>query len=190
MKSACMLGAAVLAFAGPTPCIANPLKSAYSTIEPASCKVLSRHQDRTSWSCPGLPGYPIWLEMTGRRTFVSVGDNGSSRRAGRQTLPWPNTPFAGTTERATLEWRIKQRGGRTVPHATILRYYTSKGGAKGQMLVVMRVTPDEACHVAHVDASGNPSAIATARSIADEKAPSFDCKSQPSSIAAPEWNPR
>lgn len=185
MKSACILGAAALAFAGPTPAMANPLKSVYSTIEPASCKVLSRNVERTSWSCPGLPGYPVWLETRAMRTFVSVGGNGPSRRAGRQTLPWPNTPFSSSIERATLEWRIKQRGGRTVPHATILRYFTGKEGTNRQMLVVMRVTPDEACHVAHVVASGQASAIAVARSIADAKAPSFDCKSQPTVIGAP-----
>jgi hypothetical protein len=86
---------------------------------------------------------------------------------------------AGTSGRATLEWRFVKRNGKVVPYATIQRYFTKSGSRSGEVLVVTKVTPSEDCHVAHIDALANPDAIALARSIADKEARAFDCASEP-----------
>ena len=48
----------------------------------------------------------------------------------------------------------------------------------GDVLVISKVTPEETCHVAYIDALANADAIALARRIADAEARSFDCRSR------------
>lgn len=170
---------AIAAMSGET--AAYPLKSLYTTIDlKADCRVLKKHQDGNSWTCKGLDGWPVYVAEGDLRYFVSVGTGADKRRAATQTIPRFNTVFKGGSNRATLEWRIHTAGGKSVPHATILRYYWSSDGAKGQQLVVMKVTPTETCHAARINAA-MPEALALARKIADEDARAFDCSGEPAS---------
>lgn len=158
---------------------ANPLKSLYTTIDLKSdCRVLKQHKDGNSWTCKGLEGWPVYLAEGDLRYFVSVGRSAEKRRAATQTIPSFNSIFKGQSNRATMEWRIHTAGGKSVPHATIVRYYWSTDGMKGQQLVVMKVTPAETCHAAHINAA-MPEALALARKIADEDARAFDCSGEP-----------
>ena len=61
----------------------------------------------------------------------------------------------------------------------LLRYFTAVDSAKGEVLVVSRITATEACHVAYIDALATPEAIVLARRVADERARSFDCRDEP-----------
>ena len=49
-------------------------------------------------------------------------------------------------------------------------------GKRGSTLVVTKLGQDDACHVAYVEATGNPQANEQARAIADRDARSFRCK--------------
>ncbi|HEX2337898.1 MAG TPA: hypothetical protein VHI72_15625 [Hyphomicrobiaceae bacterium] len=168
--------AAVLA-AGPA--AANPVKSLYTTVELKSCKPLKRHKDGDAWRCEGLPGYPVYVAAGDLRQFVSAGKNAEYRRAATQTLGPFNTIFENGHQRATIEWRFALRAGVQIPYATIVRYHTSRQGRSGDVLVISKVTPQESCHVAYIDALANADAIALARRVADEQARTFDCRQEP-----------
>jgi hypothetical protein len=163
----------------PVTAAANPLKSQYTTIDLKACAKLKAHPDGTSWRCPGLPGYPVYVAEGDLRTFVSVGAGAEKRRAAEQTLGPFNTIFAAGSRRATLEWRFNRKGGALVPYATILRYYTKNDTDRGEVLVVTKVSPAQTCQVAYIDALATPEPMVLAHRIADETARSFDCGKEP-----------
>lgn len=167
-----------LAWAGEAVAV-RPAKSLYTNIDLRQCARLKHHPDGDTWRCAGLPGYPILIAEGDLRFFLSFGRNAEKRRAAEQTLPAFNTPFAGRSKRATVEWRFDMREEKPVPYAAIVRYFTAVDGAKGEALVVSRVTATEACHVAYIDALATPEAIVLARRIADERSRSFDCRNEP-----------
>ena len=162
----------------------SPLKSQFTTIELSDCTVTRQHPDGNAWSCDGLPGYPVYIAEGDLRVFMSFGPQGEQQKAATQTLPPFNTVFKDNRNRITIEWRYVRRGGRDQPYAAIVRYFTTRDATRGQVLVVTRISDRDACHVAYVDALANPSAIALARSVADELARTFDCKAGPSVIGA------
>ncbi|MBS0241877.1 MAG: hypothetical protein JSS20_06845 [Proteobacteria bacterium] len=164
------------------PVAANPLKSLYTTIELKDCRQVRQHPDGSTWLCPGLEDYPVLIGEGDNRTFVAVGPEAEKRRAAKQTLPAFNSLFRKAQSRATIEWRIVRREGRALPFATIQRYFTSDGSRSGEVLVVTKVTAQEECHVAYIDALANPQAIVLARTVADRDARSFDCKAEPQRV--------
>jgi hypothetical protein len=165
-----------------TPVSAFPAKSRYTTIDLSTCRVIKKDADGARWICKGLPGYPVYVAEGDLRMFVSMGTKPESRRAASQTLRAFNSLFTGKTKRATIEWRFVKLGSRDVPYATILRYETQNDAAKGQILIVSKVSPTEACHLAYVDAIANSDAIELARKSADDTARIFDCASDPKSV--------
>ncbi len=166
----------------------SPLKSQFTTIDLAACDVLRRDGRASVWSCSGLPGYRVYIAETvsssGSKVAMSFGPKADQQRAAAQTLDPSNSLYRDKRQRITVEWRHVRRNGRDLPYATIVRYFTKQGGARGQVLVVTRVGETEACRMALIDALANPSAIALARSIADELARSFDCKGEPATYGA------
>lgn len=170
---------AAMAAAMPASGHANPLKSQFTTIELKSCTKLKTHPDGSAWRCRGLPGYPVYVAEGDLRTFVSVGTDAEKRRAAEQTLGPFNTIFPAGSRRATLEWRFNRKGGTLVPYATILRYYTKNDTGRGEVLVVTKVSPAQTCQVAYIDALAMSEPIVLAHRIADETAPSFDCRKEP-----------
>jgi hypothetical protein len=74
-----------------------------------------------------------------------------------------------------LEWRVQKEGNRFRPVATILRYKWDSDIGEGSTLVITKLGRDDACHVASVDATGNPKANEQARAIADRDAVRFVC---------------
>ncbi len=154
-----------------------------TTIELSKCQSVRRDTAvGKAWTCPGITGYPVSLSEVDDRTFLSVGPKPEQRRAARQTLRAPNTLFAGGAIRATIEWRVAQLGpgkARVKPYATIVRYTTARDTARGQVIIVSKVTPTETCHVALIDALANADALALARAIADTSASTFDCSKPP-----------
>lgn len=158
---------------------ASPLKSQFTTLDLASCTVLREHQDGNAWRCDGIPGYPIFIAEGDDRFFMSFGAKGQQSKAARQTIKAFNSPFRDKRNRATVEWRYTRKDSVDQPFAAIVRYFTSRDGAKGQVLVVTRISADEVCHMAYIDALATQSAIALARSAADELARTFDCRDEP-----------
>ncbi|KAB2910649.1 MAG: hypothetical protein F9K29_24470 [Hyphomicrobiaceae bacterium] len=171
------LAIALAIIAGPA--AASPLKSLYTTIDLKACKQVKRHQDGGAWRCEGLPGYPVYVAEGDLRHFVSVGADAEKRRAAKQTLGPFNSIFEHGSNRATIEWRFVRQAERQIPYATIMRFHTSGGGRRGDVLVVSKVTERETCHVAYIDSLANHDAIALARKIADSKARTFDCRNEP-----------
>jgi hypothetical protein len=164
------------------------IKSRFTTVELKSCEVIKLDTEGGAWTCKGLGGYPVYIAEGDLRQFISFGANGKSRRAATQTLKSFSSVFAPGHSRATIEWRFRRADGRDVPYATIVRFYTASGSSKtkgdannadsarGEVLVVSKVTPTEACQLALIDARANPDAIILARSAADELSAAFDCK--------------
>lgn len=183
-RALAMLLGASLTFLGLVPAAANPVKSLYTTIELKTCKQVRRHRDGGAWLCEGLAGSPVYVAEGDLRHFVSVGDNAQKRRAATQTLGAFNTIFEKGSDRATVEWRFNRRGEKQIPYATIVRFHTSKGSRKGDVLVVSKVSPTETCHVAYIDALANQDAITLARFVADNQARTFDCRNEPHSEGA------
>ncbi len=171
-----------LALAPPAAAVLTRAKSRFTTIDLHTCKVLARHRDGGAWRCEGLQGYPVYLAEGDLRSFMSFGHDAEKRRAATQTLSAFNSPFEGKTQRVIVEWRVTTRDGKAIPYATIVRYVTSDGTASGQVLVVTRVTPTEACRMVVVDALANADAIVLARQFADERAASFDCRNEPTVV--------
>src|SRR5262249_15007512 len=132
------------------PAAANPVKSLYTTIDLKTCKQVRRHRDGGAWLCEGLAGAPVYVAEGDLRHFVSVGENAEKRRAAAQTLGAFNTIFEKGSDRATVEWRFNRRGEKQIPYATIMRFHTSRGNRKGDVLVVSKVSPTETCHVAYI----------------------------------------
>lgn len=184
MVRARVVALAMAGFVAATPAAASPVKSLYTTVELGTCKRVSRHRDGGAWLCKGLAGLPVYVAEGDLRQFVSAGANAGKRRAATQTLGPFNSMFERGSDRATIEWRFDRRGDRRLPYAIIVRFHTSQEGRRGDVLVVMKVAESETCHVAYIDALANQNAIALARFIADEKARSFDCRSDPQAEGA------
>jgi hypothetical protein len=161
------------------PAAANRVKSLYTTVDLKACKRIARQREGGAWLCSGLGGLPVYVAEGDLRQFISVGANAQKRRAATQTLGPFNSIFETGSDRATIEWRFDRRGDRQIPYATIVRFHTSMNGRKGDVLVVSKVSDEETCHVAYIDALANRDAIALAREIADRQAKTFDCRSRP-----------
>lgn len=173
-------GMAMLAVIGyTTPASAREPTSLYTTIDLDTCRVTRRHRDGNTWSCNGLPGYPVMYAEGDLRAFVSVGGTPGKRQAAEQTLGPFNSIFIGRSRRATIEWRVHSQDGKAIPHATILRYYTRNDTGQGEVLVIMKVTERDTCQAALIDALAESEAVAMARQIADGAARTFDCKDEP-----------
>lgn len=153
----------------------DAMRSKVTTIDLKACKVLGRHRDGSSQICPGLGSYKVYVAEGDLRFFVAAGPKPEKTRGAGQTLRPFNTIFKGRSSRASIEWRFGAQPAQA-PYATILRYFTDLDGTKGEVLVVSKVSTDQSCQIAMIDALANPNALELARSIADERAPGFDCQ--------------
>ena len=165
-------------------------RSVYTALDLKSCTVLkAASAEGSSWLCPGLPGYPIYLAEGDDRMFFSAGPDPQKRRAAEQTLKAFNSVFIAGSGRATVEWRIPRTSRKAQPFASILRFYTSSEAARGQVLVVSKITPSETCHAALIDAEANPDANERARLAADTTVRAFKCTAEPAVEGARGKNP-
>lgn len=167
----------------------NPPRSRFTTIDLKTCQVTKRHRDGNTWVCNGLRSYPVLYAEGDLRAFFSFGAEPAKRQAAQQTLAPFNTIFEKPGRRATVEWRFRRIGGADVPYAAIMRVFTSRDGARGEVLVVTKVSPTEACHMAYIDAKATPEAIALARSAADEMAAGWPCTNPPRVLGATGQSP-
>lgn len=159
--------------------LVRPQRSFMTTIELKSCRSISNPSEGRAWLCKGLDGYPVYYAEGEGRMFLSLGFKPMNRKAASQSLKAFNTLFEGRHARAPIEWRVYFKDNRPQPYAAIVRTFTTRAKQKGEVIVVLRVTPDETCMVAKIDALATPGAIALARQIADGAARKFDCRNDP-----------
>ena len=145
--------------------------SVYTDVDTSVCQLVSEAEEGdgewATFRCGGIQGLAVFVTEADLRFALGYGPDWQRQKSNSQFL----SPF--NTIGKKLEWRLQD--GRVV--ATILRYFTDEGsgGRKGQILVVSKVTKDEACHVAYVDALANKGANQLARWAADFAALAFDC---------------
>jgi hypothetical protein len=156
------------------PAGAGEISSLYTSLDlEKKCKLVKTFPNEGGsalWDCKGHKGLRVRVAEGDLRFFVSFGENAENQTAAHQTLILFNYIHK------TLEWRVERTGGAWIPFATILRYYWDSDGRKGQTLVVTKIGKNDACHVAHILATGNEHANKLARKIADKRARGFDCK--------------
>jgi hypothetical protein len=179
VRLACLTVSLLVLWYGPAGSV-QQVKSLYTAVDLAACKAAGRDGRGEARLCEGLPGYPVYVLVGERGTYLSVGLDAEQRRAASQTLKSFNTLFEKGGLRTTVEWRFVVRDEQTVPYATIVRYFTHDATGAGEVLVVTRVTDSEACHVALIDALANLDAIVLARKLADTVARSKPCPEVPS----------
>jgi hypothetical protein len=162
------------------------IKSRFTTIELKTCDAQPKGgTPATGWVCKGLAGYPVYVGVDDARQAVGFGAGAKSSRAAAQSLQAESTIFDGARHRPTVEWRFRRSEGRDVPYATIMRFYTSSGASRGEVLIVTKVTATDACQMARIDARANPDPLILARSVADELSAAFDCATdQPRTVGA------
>ncbi|CAN5352925.1 hypothetical protein BH11PSE4_BH11PSE4_21190 [soil metagenome] len=128
--------------------------------------------------CAGPKGIVVLKQEDDLRETVSVGR--SAKAAALEPAAGQGFgPFNSTGE--TVEWRLGAKGK---PFAMIQRWLIADNDDPGkdgrpqtkQMLVVTRLPPGAACHVAYIDVKANPDANELARKAADESASKFDCR--------------
>lgn len=157
-------------------------QTAASTTTPLNLKACSykagkADEDYGEWRCSGYAAIPIVIRGGDQRSYVSFGANARNEPAMKQTL----ASFNG--EGKAIEWRgERSANGKVKPYATIMRWSTTVTQddgkvARGQVLVVTRLSPGPVCHVGYVDAIDNLNGFALAQKIADESARNFDCSS-------------
>jgi hypothetical protein len=152
---------------------AQEISSVYTPLDLRKCKDVTPADAKeygTIWRCEGYEGIPVRVAEGDLRIFVSFGPRAETQSAANETLPQFNT--VGDK----LEWRVAKAGDRFRPFATILRYKWDSDNGEGSTLVITKLGSDDSCHVAYLDATGNPKANEQARAIADRDAPNFICK--------------
>jgi hypothetical protein len=155
------------------PAQAQEISSLYTPLDLKKCKDVTPADAKeygTIWRCEGYEGLSVRVAEGDLRIFVSYGPKAETQTAANETLPQFN--MIGDK----LEWRVAKEGERFRPFATILRYKWDSDNGEGSTLVVTKLGHDDACHVAYVDATGNPRANEQARAIADRDAVKFVCK--------------
>lgn len=167
-----LLAAAALGLSSSAAC-AEEISSVYTPLDFAKCKDATPDDMKEYGSvsiCPGHDGIDVRVAEGDLRIFVSYGPNAATQTAAYETIP----QFNSIGE--TLEWRGAKETGTWSPFATIVRFRWDVDGKKGSTLVVTKLGKDDACHVAYVEATGNPHANDQARMIADRDARAFRCK--------------
>jgi hypothetical protein len=171
--------AVLLICAGLDCAAAQSVGSSYSSTAPKACRQIgkpSQLDGSTTRLCPGKDGLMVLIAEDDLREIVSVGRNRKVAAEEPAAKVWFG-PF--NSSETTVEWRAA--GAK--PFAIIQRWHIADGSdldKQGRpntraMLVVTRLPPGPACHVAYVDAAANPTANELARKAADDFARSFTC---------------
>jgi hypothetical protein len=150
--------------------------SSYTSAAKKDCRITNTGEVSSASVCPGKAGLIVLVTEEDLRQAVSVGRD----RKAAENEPAAHQGFAPfNSANATVEWRAVD--GK--PFAIIQRWLLAdrdapdKGGGptdKG-LLVVTRLPPGAACHVAYVDVAANPNPNELARKAADEIARDFKC---------------
>lgn len=158
---------------------AGEISSAYTDIDiEKGCSVFAASEEEGPFAnlvCNGWQGYPVLIFSGDLRESVFYGFPPGT------DLPWESfSAFNSTGGR--IEWRIEKDGQRSVPFATIHRWFVNADpenpDRRTEVLIVEKVgqvDKRDGCAVGLVPAAGNPQANEAARRIADERARDFEC---------------
>jgi hypothetical protein len=158
---------------------AGEISSAYTDIDTRkSCSVFSSNEEGGEFAnlaCNGWNGYPVLIYAGDLRESVFYGFPPEGE------LPWESFAAFNTTG-SRIEWRIETDDSRSVPFATIHRWFVNADpdnpDKRTEVLVVSKVgslDQRDGCAVGLVLATGNPAANEAARKVADDRARSFVC---------------
>ncbi|MEW9805917.1 hypothetical protein ABUE31_07980 [Mesorhizobium sp. ZMM04-5] len=162
--------------------VAGEISSAYTDVDtPKTCAVFaSAEEGDGDWAnmiCAGWRGYPVLIYAGDLRESVYYG----FPPAGDLAPAWESSAAFNSTG-PRIEWRIETEGPRSVPFATIHRWFVNADAQnpdrRTEVLVVAKVGQigeRDGCTVGLVLASGNPGANEAARRLADERARGFAC---------------
>lgn len=165
-----------------TPAGAQEISSAYTDlIAEDNCTTFAGAEpdeggDWANLVCDGYRGYPVFVSYADARESLFYG----FPPAGDLAPVWESFDGFNATG-PKIEWRLETRGDRTVPFATIHRWFVSDPDdpdGQVQVLVVAKVGQPyerDGCAVGHVVAQGNGDANGKARRIADTTAREFVC---------------
>jgi hypothetical protein len=127
-----------------------------------------------NFACNGYGGHPVLIYSADLRESLYYGFPRTDEHV------WESFSAFNSTG-PKIEWRVSKDGDRTIPFATIHRWFVSDpedAEKTTEVLVVAKVglvKERDGCAVGLVLASGNPQANDTARKIADEQARDFAC---------------
>src|SRR3954465_4883870 len=149
-----------IAFEPFSPASAQTFSSSYTSTAPKDCRVTSAHtevDDSTVRTCPGKTGLVVVISEDDLRETVSVGRNRAAAKKEPAAQVWFG-PFNSTTN--TVEWRAVD--GK--PFAIIQRWHIADNSDPDKngrptakpMLVGTTLPPGIVCHVAYIDAPGQP----------------------------------
>ena len=166
--------------AGPATSQSAQIVSIYTSTAPKDCRVLSRDKEDGGGvrACKGPSGLAVVVSESDLRETVSVAR--SVKVAENEPAAHSRfEPFSSTTH--TIEWRTTDKSKR--PFAMIQRWHLADNNDKDKddrpiakpLLVVTRLPPGKACHVAYIDVKANPDANELARQAADDIARDFKC---------------
>ncbi len=162
-----------------SPANAQTFSSSYTSTAPRDCRVTGAGNgvdDSTIRICPGKAGLVVVISEDDLRQAVSVGRSRAAAAQEPAAQSWFG-PLNSTTN--TVEWRAFD--GK--PFAIIQRGHIADNADEDKngrpiakpMLVVTRLPPGAACHVAYIDVKANPNANERSRKAADETARNFNC---------------
>ncbi len=181
MTRLCTLASALcLAVMAAAPAHAQAVSSVYTELDGQNtCTVYAAAEEgEGDWAnlvCDGWKGYPVFLQYGDARESLFYG----YPPAGDMAPVWESfSAFNGAGK--TIEWRLRTVGERSIPFATIHRWFVSdpEGGDDVQVLVVEKVGQPydrDGCAVAYVMATGNPGSNEKARNYADNLVDGFAC---------------
>lgn len=183
MRAQFLTGFLLAAMLAAVPASAQQNESRYTSVAVKGCKKFQRvivggAEFSTTHACRGLKGYEVVVEDTDLRTTVTVGfhrHHAKKQPAYEQGF----APFNSVND--NLEWRIDGKTKR--PFAVIQRWLIADNENLDKndrpqnvgLLVVTRIPPGAACHVAYIDVRANENPNALAQKAADELAKKFDC---------------
>lgn len=189
--------ALALAAALASPAAAQQIVSEYTDLEADKhCSTFSGGDsfegDWANLTCSGWRGYPVLIYYGDARESLFYGfpPDGDLAPAWES---FDSFNHAGPK----IEWRIETDGSRSIPFATIHRWFVNvnDGEKPVEVLVVEKVGQvhgRDGCAVGYVVATGNANANEKARRIADEIARDFLCGDQPvidsGSVEVPGFN--
>jgi len=162
-----------------SPAIGQQFSNAYTRLNLDRCRKLNPVNftaEGPVYRCKGFQNksaHDIYLYEHDRHFYVSYGQDALEQLAAKQTII-PENSLADD-----LEWRLERRGGAWHPFALILRYFTEikddHGYYRGEVLAVMKIGKNEACHAVYIDAEATVNANRVARQAADRIVRRFDC---------------
>ena len=180
IRSAALPMLAVALFAAPAG--AQTISSAYTDLVVEDhCTIFAGAEpdeggDWANLVCDGYRGYPVFVYYGDARESLFYG----FPPAGDIAPAWESFDGFNSTG-PKIEWRLETRGERTLPFATIHRWFVSDPedpDEQVQVLVVAKVGQPyerDGCAVGYVVAQGNGDANEKARRIADTTAREFVC---------------